>query len=126
MAVNVGTVPVYPDGSNNPQTGWTQAHVMDALEKAFYEMGFNSGTQKNGVPIAVLFPGYDTSTSTGFKFDSIEIESCPEDVDYRIDPNYEDLDLLELISFQYPLYFYLFLLILFDLDYSLDFHFFDD
>ena len=47
MAVNVGTVPVYPDGSNNPQTGWTQAHVMDALEKAFYEMGFNSGTQKD-------------------------------------------------------------------------------
>ena len=35
------------------------------------------------------------STSTGFKFDSIEIESCPEDVDYRIDPNYEDLDLLD-------------------------------
>ena len=66
MAVTVGTVPVNPDGSNNPQTGWTQAHVMDALEKAFYEMGFNSGTQKNGVPIAVLFPGYDTSTSTDF------------------------------------------------------------
>jgi hypothetical protein len=35
------------------------------------------------------------SISTGFKFDSIEIESCPEDVDYRVDPNYEDLDLLD-------------------------------
>ena len=52
MAVNVGTVPVYPDGSNEAQTGWTQAHVMNALEKVFYEMGFNSGTQKNGVPQA--------------------------------------------------------------------------
>ena len=66
MAVNVGEVPVNPNGSNQAQTGWTQAHVMDAMEKAFYEMGFNSGTQKDGVPIAVLFPGYDTTTSTDF------------------------------------------------------------
>ena len=35
------------------------------------------------------------STSLGLIFDSFEIESCPEDVDYRIDPNYEDLDLLD-------------------------------
>ena len=66
MAVNVGTVPVNPNGSNVATEGWTQAHVMDALEKVFYEMGWNSGTQKNGVPTAVLFPGYDTSTSTDF------------------------------------------------------------
>ena len=33
------------------------------------------------------------STSLGYIFNSLEIESCPEDVDYRIDPNYEDLDL---------------------------------
>ena len=68
MAVNVGTVPVYPDGSNNPQTGWTQAHVMDALEKAFYEMGFNSGTQKDGVPCAVMFPGGSPSGTYDFAY----------------------------------------------------------
>ena len=33
------------------------------------------------------------STSLGLIFNSFEIEPCPEDVDYRIDPNYEDLDL---------------------------------
>ena len=75
MAVNEGTVPVKPNGSNEPTEGWTQAHVMDALEKAFYEMGWNSGTQKDGVPIAVLFPGYDTSTSTDFN-------SCIQSVSY--------------------------------------------
>ena len=66
MTVNKGEVPVNPNGSNEPQEGWTQAHVMDALEKVFYQMGWNSGTQKNGVPIAVLFPGYDTSSSDDF------------------------------------------------------------
>ena len=68
MSVNIGTVPVYPDGSNNPQTGWTQAHVMDALEKAFYEMGFNSGTQKNGVPCALMFPGGSPSNQYDFGY----------------------------------------------------------
>ena len=68
MSVNIGTVPVYPDGSNNPQTGWTQAHVMDALEKAFYEMGFNSGTQKNGVPCAIMFPGGSPSNQYDFGY----------------------------------------------------------
>ena len=68
MAVTVGTVPVYPDGSNNPTTGWTQAHVMDALEKVFYEMGFNSGTQKNGVPCAIMFPGGSPSNQYDFGY----------------------------------------------------------
>jgi len=68
MAVNVGTVPVYPDGSNDPQTGWTQADVMDALEKVFYQMGFNSGTQKNGVPCAVMFPGGSPSNQYDFAY----------------------------------------------------------
>ena len=68
MAVNVGTVPVYPDGSNDPQTGWTQADVMDALEKVFYQMGFNSGTQKNGVPCAVMFPGGSPSNQYDFGY----------------------------------------------------------
>jgi len=66
MAVTVGTVPVNPNGSNEPTAGWTQAHVMDALEKAFYQMGWNSGAQKNGVPIAVLYPGYDINSTTDF------------------------------------------------------------
>ena len=66
MAVTVGTVPVNPNGSNEATEGWTQAHVMDALEKAFYQMGWNSGTQKNGVPIAVLYPGYDINSTTTF------------------------------------------------------------
>ena len=68
MAVNVGTVPVYPDGSNEAQTGWTQAHVMNALEKVFYEMGFNSGTQKNGVPQAILYPGCDKTSQYDFAY----------------------------------------------------------
>ena len=68
MAVNVGTVPVYPDGSNEAQTGWTQAHIMNALEKVFYEMGFNSGTQKNGVPVAILYPGCDITNQWDFGY----------------------------------------------------------
>ena len=66
MAVSVGTIGVNPNGSGEPQTGWTQAHVMDALEKVFYEMGWNSGTQKDGVPIAVLYPGFDITSATAF------------------------------------------------------------
>ena len=68
MSVNVGEVPVNPNGSNEAQTGWTQAHVMDALEKAFYEMGWNSGVQKNGVPQAILFPGCDKTSAWDFGY----------------------------------------------------------
>ena len=39
-------------------------------------------------------PDLDEIESTSLDISLIsEIESCPEDVDYRIDPNYEDLDL---------------------------------
>ena len=48
---------------NNGNTGWTRAHVMTALEKVFYELGWNSGTQKSGVPCLCLGPG-DTLTET--------------------------------------------------------------
>ena len=61
MAVTIGTELV-----NNGNSGWTNADVMTALEKVFYEMGYNSGTQEDGVPIAVLYPGYDTSTAYSF------------------------------------------------------------
>ena len=61
MAVTVGTELV-----NNGNSGWTSADVMTALEKVFYEMGYNSGSQEDGVPIAVLYPGYNTSVSSSF------------------------------------------------------------
>ena len=63
MAVTIGTELV-----NNGNSGWTQADVMDALEKVFYEMGFNSGTQKNGVPQAILFPGCDITNQWDFGY----------------------------------------------------------
>ena len=63
MAVIIGTELV-----NNGQSGWDKSHVLTALEKVFYEMGFNSGSQEDGVPTAVLFPGYDTSTSLDFQY----------------------------------------------------------
>ena len=49
MAVNIGTELV-----NNGNSGWTNADVMTALEKVFYEMGYNSGTQEDGVPICFV------------------------------------------------------------------------
>ena len=61
MAVTVGTELV-----NNGNSGWTNADVMTALEKVFYEMGYNSGSQEDGVPIAVLYPGYDLSFANSF------------------------------------------------------------
>ena len=61
MAVTVGTELV-----NNGNSGWTNADVMTALEKVFYEMGYNSGSQEDGVPIAVLYPGYNTSLASSF------------------------------------------------------------
>jgi len=62
MAVTVGTELV-----NGGNSGWTQSDVMDALEKVFYDLGWNSGTQKNGVPIACLPPG-STALTTASDF----------------------------------------------------------
>ena len=61
MAVTIGTELV-----NNGNSGWTNADVMTALEKVFYDMGYNSGSQEDGVPIAVLYPGYNTSVASSF------------------------------------------------------------
>ena len=61
MAVTIGTELV-----NNGNSGWTNADVMTALEKVFYDMGYNSGSQEDGVPIAVLHPGYDLSQGVNF------------------------------------------------------------
>ena len=52
MAVNIQTELV-----NNGNSGWNSLDVMTALEKVFYNMGWNSGTQKNGVPICLMYPG---------------------------------------------------------------------
>ena len=51
MAVLKNTVQV-----NNGNTGWNAGHVMDALEEVFGDLGWNSGTQKNGVPQSVRSP----------------------------------------------------------------------
>ena len=59
MTVNIGTELV-----NSGNTGWNNLDVMNALEKVFYNMGWNSGTQKNGVPICLIYPGgYNTGNS---------------------------------------------------------------
>ena len=59
MTVNIGTELV-----NSGNSGWTNLDVMNALEKVFYDMGWNSGTQKDGVPIALIYPGgYNTGNS---------------------------------------------------------------
>ena len=51
MAVLKNTVQV-----NNGNTGWNAGHVMDALEEIIGDLGWNSGTQKNGVPQSVRSP----------------------------------------------------------------------
>ena len=51
MAVLKNTVQV-----NNGNTGWNAGQVMDALEEIFGDLGWNSGTQKNGVPQSVRSP----------------------------------------------------------------------
>ena len=51
MAVLKNTVQV-----NNGNTGWNAGHVVDALEEVFGDLGWNSGTQKNGVPQGVRSP----------------------------------------------------------------------
>ena len=51
MAVLKNTVQV-----NNGNTGWNAGHVMDAMEEIFGDLGWNSGTQKSGVPQSVRSP----------------------------------------------------------------------
>ena len=41
---------------NNGNAGWTKANVMDALETAFTQLGFNAGTEVTGVPQACISP----------------------------------------------------------------------
>ena len=52
MAILKQTVQV-----NNGNEGWNSTHVLDALEETFYQMGWNSGTQTNGVVTTCFPPG---------------------------------------------------------------------
>jgi len=45
---------------NNGNTGWTKTHVLNALEQTFANLGFNDGSQVNGVACTTLAP---TSTT---------------------------------------------------------------
>ena len=42
---------------NNGNTGWTRSHVLDALETAFSQLGFNGGSTISGSPVAFEAPG---------------------------------------------------------------------
>ena len=74
MAVNIGTELV-----NNGNQGWNNLDVMTALEKVFSDMGWNSGTQKNGVPISLIYPGGYTN-NTG-----VDVSVWDSNVDSRYD-----------------------------------------
>ena len=52
MAILKNTVQV-----NNGNTGWNSSHVLNALEETFYQLGWNSGSQVNGVVTTCLPPG---------------------------------------------------------------------
>ena len=52
MAILKNTVQV-----NNGNAGWSSTHVLDALEETFYQLGWNSGAQVNGVVTTCFPPG---------------------------------------------------------------------
>ena len=52
MAIVKNTVQV-----NNGNTGWTSSNVLDALEETFGDLGWNSGSQANGVVTSCTSPG---------------------------------------------------------------------
>jgi hypothetical protein len=49
---------------NNGNAGWTRQHVLDALETAFSQLGFNGGSAVAGSPVAFEAPG-NNSTNVG-------------------------------------------------------------
>lgn len=67
MAVLKNTVQV-----NNGNTGWNAGHVMDALEEVFADLGWNAGTQKNGVPQSVRSPDNSVTEIGGFYFKGVD------------------------------------------------------
>jgi len=59
MAIFKSTIQV-----NNGNTGWTRQHVMDALETAFSQLGYNGGTLTAGVPVATVAPGQSVTNAS--------------------------------------------------------------
>lgn len=51
---------------NSGNTGWTRQHVMDALETAFNQLGFNGGSSTAGSPVFILPPGRTAGDNPGF------------------------------------------------------------
>lgn len=49
---------------NNGNTGWTRQHVLDALETAFSQLGFNGGSAVSGSPVAFEAPA-NNATNIG-------------------------------------------------------------
>ena len=47
---------------NNGNTGWTRQHVLDALETAFSQLGWNGGSAVAGSPVAFQAPGNNSTT----------------------------------------------------------------
>ena len=67
MTVLIGDEPV-----NSGNTGWSRSDVLTALEKVFYELGWNSGTQEDGVPVCCKPPDWsptsiELGTQNGFE-----------------------------------------------------------
>ena len=62
MTVLIGDEPV-----NSGNTGWSRSDVLTALEKVFYELGWNSGTEETGVPVCCKPPEWvlELGTNTG-------------------------------------------------------------
>ena len=73
MSVRTEHVDVY-----NGDTGWNRGHVMDALEEVFEKLGWNSGTQEDGVPVACLAPGQTTADSLPFTNEDINYPNNSE------------------------------------------------
>lgn len=46
---------------NNGNTGWTRQNVLDALETAFSQLGFNGGSAVAGSPVAFEAPGNNST-----------------------------------------------------------------
>ena len=73
MSVRTEHVDVY-----NGDTGWNRGHVMDALEEVFEKLGWNSGIQEDGVPVACLAPGQTTADALPYTNEDINYPNNSE------------------------------------------------
>lgn len=53
---------------NNGNTGWTKQDVLDALETAFAQLGFNGGSPVIGSPVVFVAPGGSITTGTAARY----------------------------------------------------------